>query len=55
MIALLGSVTPGLARHLIEDFSGKLRELKRIAIRVGKTDQGYTAMIYLAAALIHSR
>ena len=43
------------ARHLIENFFGKLKEFKRIALRTDKTDQSFTAMIRLAAALINSR
>jgi transposase len=42
-------------RHLIENFFGKLKESKRIAMRADKTDQSFAANIYLAAALIHSR
>jgi transposase len=42
-------------RHLIENFFAKLKEFKRIAMRSDKTDQSFTAMIYLAAAVIHSR
>ena len=42
-------------RHLIENFFAKLKEFKRIAMRADKTDQGFSAMIYLAAAVIHSR
>ena len=42
-------------RHLIEHFFCKLKEFKRIAMRADKTDQSFTAMIYLAAAVIHSR
>ena len=42
-------------RHLIENFFCKLKELKRIALRADKTDQSFTAMIYLAAAVINSR
>jgi transposase len=42
-------------RHLIENFFCKLKEFKRIAMRSDKTDQSFTAMIYLAAAVIHSR
>ncbi|MBP6112820.1 MAG: transposase, partial [Sphingobium sp.] len=42
-------------RHLIENFFCKLKEFKRIAIRACKTDQSFTAMIYLAAAVINSR
>lgn len=42
-------------RHLIENFFCKLKEFKRIAMRADKTDQSFTAMIYLAAAVINSR
>jgi len=42
-------------RHLIENFFGKLKEFKRIAMRSDKTDQSFTAMIHLAAAVIASR
>jgi transposase len=42
-------------RHLVENFFCKLKEFKRIAMRACKTDQSFEAMIYLAAAVIHSR
>ncbi|WP_101756441.1 IS5 family transposase [Sphingobium sp. AM] len=42
-------------RHLIENFFSKLKEFKRIAMRACKTDQSFSAMIYLAAAIINSR
>lgn len=42
-------------RHLIENFFCKLKEFKRVAMRACKTDQSFAAMIYLAAAVIHSR
>ncbi len=42
-------------RHLVENFFGKLKEFKRIAMRSDKTDQSFSAMIYLATAVIHSR
>jgi transposase len=42
-------------RHLVENFFCKLKEFKRIAMRSDKTDQSYRAMIYAAAAVIHSR
>jgi len=42
-------------RHLIENFFCKLKEFERIAMRSDKTDQSFSAMIYLAAAVIHSR
>ena len=42
-------------RHLIENFFCKIKEFKRIAMRSEKTDRNFTAMIHLAAAVIHSR
>jgi transposase len=42
-------------RHLIENFFCKLKEFKRIAMRADKTDQSFTAIIHLAAAVINSR
>jgi transposase len=42
-------------RHLIENFFCKLKEFKRVAMRSDKTDQSFSAMINLAAAVIHSR
>jgi transposase len=39
----------------IENFFGKLKEFKRIAMRSDKTDQSFAAMIDLAAAIINSR
>jgi transposase len=42
-------------RHLIENFFCKLKEFKRIAMRADKTDHSFSAMIYLAAAVINSR
>jgi transposase len=42
-------------RHLIENFFGKLKEFKRVAMRSDKTDQSFSAMIHLAAAVIGSR
>lgn len=42
-------------RHLIENFFCKLKEFKRIAMRADKTDQSFSAMIYLAAAVIALR
>ena len=42
-------------RHLIENFFCKLKEFKRIAMRADKTDQSFSAMIYLAAAVVNSR
>lgn len=41
--------------HLIENFFRKLKEFKRIAMRADKTDKSFSAMIYLAATVIHSR
>jgi transposase len=42
-------------RHLVENFFGKLKEFKRIAMRACKTDQSFKAMIYLCAAVINTR
>ena len=42
-------------RHLIENFFGKIKEFKRIAMRACKTDQSFAAMIYLCSALLNSR
>jgi transposase len=42
-------------RHLIENFFAKLKEFKRLAMRAEKTDSSFAAMIYIAAAVIHSR
>jgi transposase len=42
-------------RHLIENFFCKLKEFKRIALRADKTDESFSAMIYLAAAVVNSR
>jgi len=42
-------------RHLIENFFCKLKEFKRIAMRAGKPDQSFAALIYLAAAVINSK
>jgi len=42
-------------RHLIENFFCKLKEFKRIAMRSDKTDQSFSAMIHIAAAVIASR
>lgn len=42
-------------RHLIENFFGKLKEFKRIALRADKSDTSFKAMIHATAALINSR
>jgi transposase len=42
-------------RHLIENFFGKLKEFKRIAMRACKTDTSFAAMIYAAAAILNSK
>jgi len=42
-------------RHLIENFFGKLKEFKRIAMRACKTDRSFAAMIQLVAGVINSR
>jgi transposase len=42
-------------RHLIENFFGKLKDFKRIAMRSDKTDQSFSAMIHLCSAVINSK
>ncbi len=42
-------------RHLIENFFGKLKDFKRIAMRSDKTDSSFSAMIYLVSSVINSR
>ena len=42
-------------RHLIENFFGRLKEFKRIAMRADKTDQSFASIIHLAAAVMNSR
>ena len=39
-------------RHLVENFFCKLKEFKRIAMRRDKTDESFSAMIYVAAAIV---
>ena len=42
-------------RHLIENFFGKLKDFKRIALRACKTDKSFAAMIYAAATVLNTR
>jgi transposase len=42
-------------RHLIENFFGKLKEYRGIAMRCCKTDQSFSAFIALAATVIRLR
>ncbi len=42
-------------RHRVENFFGKLKDFKRIAMRSDKTDHSFAAMIYLTAAVINSK
>lgn len=42
-------------RHLVGNFFAKLKEFKRIAMRAEKTDQSFSAMIHLSAAVINSQ
>ncbi len=42
-------------RHLIENFFGKLKEFKAIAMRACKTDTSFEGMIYVCSAIINSR
>ena len=39
---------------IVENFFGKLKEFKRIAMRSDKTDASFKAVIYLASAVIRS-
>jgi transposase len=42
-------------RHLIENYFGKLKENRGIAMRSCKTDQSFKAFISIAATIIHIR
>ena len=42
-------------RHLIENYFGKLKENRGIAMRSCKTDQSFEAFISIAAAIIQTR
>ena len=42
-------------RHLIENFFGKLKEYRGIAMRCCKTDESFSAFISLAATVIRLR
>ena len=42
-------------RHLIENYFGKLKENRGIAMRSCKTDQNFTAFISIAATIIQTR
>ena len=42
-------------RHLIENYFGKLKENRSIAMRSCKTDQSFKAFISIAAAIIQTR
>ena len=42
-------------RHLIENFFGKLKEYRGIAMRCCKTDESFSAFIALAATVIRLR
>lgn len=42
-------------RHLIENYFGKLKENRGIAMRSCKTDRSFKAFISLAATVIHLR
>ena len=42
-------------RHLIENFFGKLKEYRGIAMRCCKTDESFSALISLAATVIRLR
>lgn len=42
-------------RHLVENFFGKLKENRGIAMRSCKTDQSFKAFISIAAVIIQTR
>jgi transposase len=42
-------------RHLIENFFGKLKEYRGIALHCCKTDASFSAFISLAATVIQTR
>ena len=42
-------------RHLIENFFGKLKSFKAIAMRACKTDTSFEAMIFVCSGIINSR
>ena len=42
-------------RHLVENFFAKLKEFRAIATRYDKTDESFSANIYLVAAIIAAR
>lgn len=42
-------------RHLIENYFGKLKENRGIAMRSCKTDQSFKAFVYIAATIIQIR
>ena len=42
-------------RHLVENYFGKLKENRSIAMRSCKTDQSFTAFISLVATMIEQR
>jgi transposase len=42
-------------RPLSENFFARLKEFKPIVVRADKADQGFAALIHLAAAVINSR
>lgn len=42
-------------RHLVENFFCTIKHFRRIATRYDKTDQSYSAMIYLAGSMVALR
>ncbi len=42
-------------RHLVENFLGKLKETRGIAMRSCKTDQSFKSFISIAAVIIQTR
>lgn len=39
-------------RHLVENFFGRIKEFRRIAMRTDKTDTSYKAVLHLAASYL---
>jgi transposase len=39
-------------RHLVENFSARIKEFRRIATRYEKTDASFAAMIYLTSTIL---
>ena len=42
-------------RHLVENFFARIKEFRRVATRYDKTDSSFSAMVYLACAVLATR